>query len=142
MPTFSDKVKDGKEYRKKVYFYDEMLKLIEKYGMPQDWNSDGRFGPERDIEAHVWSDETILRYTEEYHRQKVTYEYGRGARRMLRLAAERRRRLLRHAVGGVRSWNVRGQHRADDGGFGSGRARAARGNLPCARLFRGGGGER
>ena len=68
MPTFSDKVDDGKEYRKKVYFYDEILKLIERYKMPQDWNDDGRYGPERYIEAHVWSDETILGYIKEYHR--------------------------------------------------------------------------
>ncbi len=24
-----------------------------------NWNDDGRFGPERYIEAHIWSDETI-----------------------------------------------------------------------------------
>ena len=68
MPTFSDKVDDGKEYRKKVYFYDEILKLIERYKMPQDWNDEGRYGPERYIEAHVWSDETVLKYIKEYHR--------------------------------------------------------------------------
>jgi hypothetical protein len=65
MPTFSDRVNDGKEYRKKVYMYDEILKLIEKYGMPQDWNDDGRFGPERYIEAHVWSDSVIRKYLTE-----------------------------------------------------------------------------
>ena len=62
MPTFSDKVNDGKEYRKKLYTYDEILKVIEKYGLPQDWNDDGKFGPERYIEAHVWSDRTINKY--------------------------------------------------------------------------------
>ena len=62
MPTFSDKVNDGKEYRKKLYTYDEIVKLIEKYGLPQDWNGDGKFGPERYIEAHVWSDRTIDKY--------------------------------------------------------------------------------
>ena len=62
MPTFSDRVNDGKEYRKKVYMYDEIVKLIEKYGLPQDWNDDGRHGPERYIEAHVWSDKPIDRY--------------------------------------------------------------------------------
>ena len=39
-PTFSDKVNDGKEYRKKLYTYDEILEIIEKYGLPQDWNDD------------------------------------------------------------------------------------------------------
>lgn len=61
-PTFSPRVNDGKEYRKKLYTYDEILKIIEKYGLPQDWNDDGRFGPERYVEAHIWSDETISKY--------------------------------------------------------------------------------
>ena len=62
MPTFSDSVYDGKEYRKKVYFYDEILEIIKKYGMPQDWNDDGKYGPERYIEAHIWSDKVIKNY--------------------------------------------------------------------------------
>lgn len=61
-PTFSDRVNDGKEYRKKLYTYDEILEIIEKYGLPQDWNNDGKYGPERYIEAHIWSDETIGAY--------------------------------------------------------------------------------
>lgn len=63
-PTFSSRVNDGKEYRKKLYTYDEILEVIEKYGLPQDWNDDGKFGPERYIEVHVWSDETIKKYRE------------------------------------------------------------------------------
>lgn len=62
MPTFSPAITDGKEYRKQLYTYDEILKIIDKYGLPQDWNDDGRYGPERYIEAHVWSDETIDKY--------------------------------------------------------------------------------
>lgn len=27
-----------------------------------DWNNDGKFGPERYIEAHIWSDETINKF--------------------------------------------------------------------------------
>ncbi len=65
-PTFSPKVNDGKEYRKKLYTYDEILKIIEKYGLPQDWNNDGKFGPERYIEVHIWSNETIRRYADNY----------------------------------------------------------------------------
>ena len=53
---------DGKEYRKKVYMYDEILEIIKKYGMPQDWNDDGKYGPERYIEAHIWSDKVIQKY--------------------------------------------------------------------------------
>lgn len=61
-PTFSPRINDGKEYRRKLYTYDEILKIIEKYGLPQDWNDDGKYGPERYIEAHIWSDEVISRY--------------------------------------------------------------------------------
>ncbi|MBQ7926826.1 MAG: hypothetical protein IJ335_11115 [Lachnospiraceae bacterium] len=62
MPTFSPTINDGKEYRKKLYTYEEILEIIEKYGLPQDWNDDGKYGPERYIEVHVWSDETINKY--------------------------------------------------------------------------------
>lgn len=62
MPTFSPSITDGKEYRMKLYTYDEILGIIEKYGLPQNWNDDGKHGPERYIEAHIWSDETIKRY--------------------------------------------------------------------------------
>ena len=61
-PTFSPRVNDGKEYRKKLYNYAEVLKIIEKYGLPQDWNADGKFGPERYIEVQIWSDEVIKKY--------------------------------------------------------------------------------
>lgn len=61
-PTFSPRVTDGKEYRKCVYTHAEILEIIEKYGLPQVWNGDGRFGPERYVEAHVWSDDTISEY--------------------------------------------------------------------------------
>ena len=62
MPTFSPRVNDGKEYRRQVYTYDEILKVIEKYGFPQDWNDDGARGPERYIEAHVWTRDPVERY--------------------------------------------------------------------------------
>lgn len=62
LPTFSPRVNDGKEYRGKVYLYDEIVKLIDKYGLPQNWNPNGEYGPERYIEVQVWSDETVSRY--------------------------------------------------------------------------------
>lgn len=62
MPTFSPTVNDGKEYRHKLYTYDEIVPLIAKYGLPQDWNDDGAHGPERYIEAHIWSNDTIDRF--------------------------------------------------------------------------------
>ncbi len=63
-PTFSPWPRDDdwKEYRRQLYTYDEILKVIGKYGLPQDWNDDGKFGPERYIEAHVWDDQPIERY--------------------------------------------------------------------------------
>lgn len=61
-PTFSPRVNDGKEYRKKLYTYPEILKIIDKYGLPQNWNNDGRYGPERYIEVHIWSDATISKF--------------------------------------------------------------------------------
>jgi hypothetical protein len=64
MPTFSPRITDGKEYRKKVYTYEEILGIIEKYDLPQKWNDDGAHGPERYIEVHVWSDETVKKYME------------------------------------------------------------------------------
>ena len=60
-PTFSDRVKDGKEYRKKLYTFDEIFGVIEKYGYPQEWNADGKYGPERYIEAHIWTDRGIIK---------------------------------------------------------------------------------
>lgn len=60
--TFSPRVNDKKEYRKKLYMYDEIIKLIDKYGLPQVLNNDGRFGPERYIEVQIWSDDIISKY--------------------------------------------------------------------------------
>ena len=60
-PVFSPRqnTMDTKEYRKKLYTYNEILEIIQKYGLPQYWNDDGRHGPERYVEAQIWSDETI-----------------------------------------------------------------------------------
>lgn len=71
-PVFSPRVNkmDGKEYRRKLYTYEEILGLIAKYGLPQDWNNDGAHGPERYIEAHIWSDDVI----EPYRNRNRTHE--------------------------------------------------------------------
>jgi len=63
-PVFSPRPHkmDDKEYRRKLYTYDEIVKIIDKYGLPQDYNDDGTFGAERYVEAHVWSNETINKY--------------------------------------------------------------------------------
>lgn len=57
-PTFSPRVNDGLEYRKRLYDYEGILEMIAKYGMPQD----NEYGNVRYIEAQIWSDETIDRY--------------------------------------------------------------------------------
>ena len=73
-PTFSPKVNDGKEYRKKLYTCDEILEIIAKYGYPQDWNNDGKYGPERYIEAHIWSDDVISDFTNRALNSKTGYD--------------------------------------------------------------------
>ena len=63
-PTFSPWPRDDdwKEYRRKLYTYEEILEIIKKYDLPQKWNDDGKYGPERYVEAHIWSDKTIEKY--------------------------------------------------------------------------------
>lgn len=58
-PTFGPKGDDSTEYRKQVYTYKEILNIIQKYGLPQQWNQNGQKGPIRYIEAQIWSDDTI-----------------------------------------------------------------------------------
>jgi hypothetical protein len=48
--------KDGKPYRGIVYTLEEIDKAVEQYGLPQSWNADGRHGPDRYIEAQIWTD--------------------------------------------------------------------------------------
>ena len=60
-PTFSERITDGLEYRKKVYLYDEILGLIQKYGFPQEtW--DETYESPCYIEVQVWSDVPITKY--------------------------------------------------------------------------------
>jgi hypothetical protein len=61
-PTFSPNVTDGLEYRNTVYTYKEILKVIEKYGIPQDKWVKPVFAQPCYVEAQVWSDEPALRY--------------------------------------------------------------------------------
>ena len=55
---------DGKPYRGQVYRLDELPELIQQFGLPQDWNADGKLGPERYVEAQVWDDEPLRPYLE------------------------------------------------------------------------------
>lgn len=51
--------KDGKPYRNQVYTKDEIVRVIEQFGMPQEWNASGDKGPERYIEVQIWDDKPI-----------------------------------------------------------------------------------
>ncbi len=53
---------DGRPYRCQIYILEELPGLIAQYGMPQEWNSEGRYGPERYIEAQVWDDTPVQEY--------------------------------------------------------------------------------
>ncbi len=47
---------DGKPYRRQVYTLAELPELVAQYGLPQNWNPDGKQGPDRYVEAQIWSD--------------------------------------------------------------------------------------
>jgi hypothetical protein len=53
---------DGKPYRGKVYTMEELFEVIKQYGIPQVWNSEGKFGPDRYIEAQVWDDMPVKKF--------------------------------------------------------------------------------
>jgi hypothetical protein len=50
---------DGKPYRKQVYTLAELPALVGEYGLPQEWNADGKLGPDRYVEAQLWADEPL-----------------------------------------------------------------------------------
>ena len=54
--------KDGKPYREQIYTKEEIFKVIEQYGWPQEWNKDGSQGPEMYIEVQVWDDKPLLKH--------------------------------------------------------------------------------
>jgi hypothetical protein len=54
--------KDGKPYRGQVYIESELGEIIKRYGLPQEWNPDGKGGPERYMEAQVWDDVPLKEY--------------------------------------------------------------------------------
>ena len=56
------RLQDGKPYRGQVYRVEELSQLIAQYGLPQDWNREGKHGPERYIEAQLWDDDPIMDY--------------------------------------------------------------------------------
>ncbi len=52
---------DGKPYRRQVYTLAELPDLVVMYGLPQEWNADGKGGPDRYIEAQVWYDPPAIK---------------------------------------------------------------------------------
>jgi hypothetical protein len=50
---------DGKPYRRQVYTLAELPDLTAYYGLPQEWNADGTYGPDRYIEAQIWDDSPL-----------------------------------------------------------------------------------
>lgn len=55
---------DGKPYRGQVFTLAELPTVVRTYGLPQLWNAEGWFGPDRYIEAQIWADEPLLPYVE------------------------------------------------------------------------------
>jgi len=53
---------DGKPHRGQVYTAAELPGVLQAFGLPQEWNGEGTMGPDRYIEAQVWSDEAIGAY--------------------------------------------------------------------------------
>jgi hypothetical protein len=58
---------DGKPCRGQVYTRNELAELVERYGLPQVWNPDGKGGPERYIETQIWDDDPLKEYVGIYH---------------------------------------------------------------------------
>jgi hypothetical protein len=53
---------DQRPYRGQVFTVDEIGAVIDRYGLPQEWNADGAHGPERYIEAQIWDDTPLTGY--------------------------------------------------------------------------------
>ena len=53
---------DGKSHRGQVYCLDEIPDLVLQFGLPQDWNLNGKHGPDRYIEAQIWDDAPLIEY--------------------------------------------------------------------------------
>jgi len=53
---------DRKPYRGQVYRLEELPALVQRFGLPQLCNPDGKLGPDRYIEAQIWDNAPIRAY--------------------------------------------------------------------------------
>ncbi|CAN7315982.1 hypothetical protein [Paenibacillus sp. LjRoot56] len=53
---------DGKKYRGQVYTLNEIYHVIDEFGLPQEWNNQGKDGPERYIEVQIWDDKPLTKW--------------------------------------------------------------------------------
>lgn len=71
-PIFNPDLDDGMEYRNTVYTYDEIVRMIQRYGYPEKIEYNLREGINqvgapmnrylKYVEAHVWSDDVAAKY--------------------------------------------------------------------------------
>ena len=66
---------DGKPYRGQVYCLEELADLVLQFGLPQEWNPDGKLGPDRYIEAQIWDDTPLIPYLNITKRNPNEYKY-------------------------------------------------------------------
>ena len=52
----------------RLYSYEEILKIIDKYGLPQIWNPDFKYGPECYIEVQIWTDRGLEKWLKDEER--------------------------------------------------------------------------
>jgi hypothetical protein len=74
-PVFNQNLNTGEEYWEQVYFFNDILKVIEKYGYPEDpiYDSINGIYPKNKpinqylkyIEAHVWNDGVLDKYRQQ-----------------------------------------------------------------------------
>lgn len=53
---------EERPYWGQVFTLEEILAVVDLYGLPQLWNADGSRGPERYIEAQIWDDAPLARH--------------------------------------------------------------------------------
>jgi hypothetical protein len=78
-PIFNPDLNDEKEFRNNIYKYGEIINIIKKYGHPENIKYNLRegiypFGAPMNhflkyVEAHIWSDEVVKRYRDEWFLQ-------------------------------------------------------------------------